>query len=185
MTQNCWAHVFVGQDSSTDVLEKIPSRFDLKGMVTVLDGQEIRSLSEFYSAIPQAVPLLTGFGCNLNALDDLFSTFGTAELAGGSHAFVWLAPERMLAHAPEDFWTMADIIVGAAKQLLIGDEFDPSFDPTDEEDWIPTRLLVAFVCRDPKVAQKIAKRIACLCQYWWKETFRSLEIDVELHEEPL
>ena len=169
-----WVHVH-GAGGDLHALETAALKISPDAQLrTVLDGSTVASLAQFYSAVERAVPLIEGFGRNLDALVDLFRTFGWGDHAGRSHTFLWYRPEVMLHAAPKDFGVVLDIIVAASKELLVGDEADPDFDPGDEDDWLATRLDVILVCDDEEAAARIAKMAARLSEDWL-ETFKSLE----------
>lgn len=144
-----------------------------------MDGRGAHDLDEFYSGVEESVPLVEGVGHNLDALLDLFRTFGWGPHAGGEHVFVWYQPEVMLRSATADFRNVVDVIVGGAKELLVGEETNPDFDPTDANDWVPTRLDIVFACEREEEAQRVAK-IAKTLSHFWEEDFHELDVCVEV-----
>jgi len=156
----------------------IQGEFPGDGLQAMLDGRNTRTIEDFYAGVGRAVPLIRGFGCNLDALVDLFRTFGWGSYAGQTHVFVWYRPEVMLECSPREFRNVLDIVVGVSKELFVGDEKNPEFDASDVDDWIPTRLNVVFVCRGEAGAGRIAK-VARRLSVSWDSSFHSLDIPVE------
>jgi len=179
MTHEPLVQVTFGGPDWSGLSERLHREFPGDGLRTVLDGRDIHSIDQFYSRIAESVPLVQGFGKNLDALLDLFRTFGWGNHAGGEHLFVWYRPEVMLRGAPDDFQKVMDIVVGGSKELLVGEEADPDFDPTDADDWLPTRLNLLFACDRPEDAERVAKIAANLSSFW-EDEFHSLDVSVEL-----
>lgn len=143
----------------------------------ILDGRGLRSTDEFYSRVEQTVPLITGFGRNLDGLVDLFRTFGMGPRAGLVHTFAWYRPEELLRHEPSTFQQIVDILVGVSKELLVGEEADPDFDPSNHLDWVSTRLNLVFACGDATSAEAVRGYAQKLGEFWADE-FTSLDVPV-------
>ncbi|WP_146660416.1 barstar family protein [Enhygromyxa salina] len=176
-----WVHVIVGDVSWEHLAGTVQHRIAPNGLVALLDGRAISSISDFYSRIETSVPLIRGFGGNLDALVDLIRTFGWADHAGKQHVLVWYRPETMLIQAPDAFRKVLDVIVGVSKELLVGEELDPTFNPDDREDWISTRLELVFVMQDKASATRLVDILSRLSSDWADE-FRTLDIPVSLEE---
>lgn len=179
MTTKPWVHVALDR---AGIESEIRRWLRPTGLFCLLDGSAIRGLDDFYVAIEQAVPLIEGFGRNLDALMDLIRTFGWGEHAGRSHCLIWRRPDVMMAASPSDFDIVSDILVGVSKGLLVGDELDPTFDPSNEEDWISTRLDLVFLPGSSDRINEIAKKVSHLSDGWADE-FRVLDVPVEVDEE--
>ena len=160
-----WIHVYVGDESFEEMKRLFVEAFSTAKRKPVLNGESIHTLDDFYEAIVAELPLIAGFGYNLDALVDLISTVGWG-YDGEPHALLWYRPEVMLRSSYEDFREVVDIIAAVSKELLIGQEADPEFDPTDEEDWIPIRLDVVFACGDSQAADQIAEMANHLSESW-------------------
>ena len=171
-----WVHVAL---DAPDVESEIRRSLRPTGLFCVLDGGPIDGLDDFYCAIEQTVPLVRGFGRNLDALHDLFRTFGCGQHAGKSHCFIWRGPARLIAASSDDFDRVADIVVGASKELLVGDELDPTFDPSDEADWIPTRLDLVFLAESTDGCEQLVSKLSRLSEDW-ADQFKSLDIRVDV-----
>lgn len=169
------AYVHVVSLARPENREAVLKEFDTTGLRCFLDGSSVRSLREFYTAVAESVPLIAGFGKNADALFDLFSSFGDYKHFGKRHLFVWYLPEQMLEGDPENFAKVADIIVAAAKELLVGDELDAEAET--EPGWMPTRLEVVFLCIDSSEAERIASMVSRLSNFWGN-TFIDLDVQV-------
>lgn len=176
-----WVHVVVGDVPWEHLARTVQHRIAPTGLVALLDGRHVSSISDFYSRIETSVPLIRGFGRNLNALVDLIRTFGWAEYAGKRHVLVWYRPETMLAEAPDAFRQVLDVIVGVSKELLVGEERDSTFNPDDSEDWVSTRLDLVFVTRDKTNVTRLVGMLSRLSDDWADE-FRTLDIPVVLED---
>ncbi len=171
-----WIHVL---PNHRDVVWEVRRCLRPNGLVGVLNGDRIRDLKSFYVEIDRAVPLISGFGRNLDALIDLIRTFGWYTYAGKRHCFIWKSPDGFMAGAPGDFATVLDILVGVSKELLVGEELNPTFDPTDVDNWIPTRLDVVICPDDEDRIREIAAMASRLSESWADE-FRSLDVPVHI-----
>lgn len=176
-----WVHLIVGDVPWEHLTGMVQHRIKPNGLVALLDGRGIASISDFYSRIETSVPLIRGFGRNLDALVDLIRTFGWAEHAGKQHVLVWYRPEIMLAEAPDAFRQVLDAIVGVSKELLVGEELDPTFNPDDREDWVSTRLELVFVTQDEANVTRLVDMLSRLTGDW-ADDFRTLDIPVALEE---
>lgn len=174
-----WVHVIVGDMSCEEAEVVVANKFPVTGISCMLNGEQVGDMRSFYSAVIDAVPLINSCGRNLNALIDLFRTFGWGHYSGRVHTFIWYHPEVMKRFAAGDFGEVLDIIIGVSKELLVGEELDPNFDPFDEDDWVSTRLQVVFVCENISEANSILKMAKQLSDDW-SEDFRSLSIPVTL-----
>lgn len=172
-----WIHVLVGVADWGSLPNSLQRRYCPTGITAVLDGRMVKSLAEFYSEVERTVPLISGFGRNLNALLDLFRTFGWGRYAGENHVFAWYQPEHMLKCADEDFREVADVLVGASKELLVGEERDANAGGSDSEEWIPTRVELVFVTNEVDFARRIACILSRLSDDWADE-FYSLDVPV-------
>ena len=172
-----WMHV-LAVDASIEAIEgRLARAYPDAVLRQSLDGTRLTSIEDFYNAVEEAVPLIKGFGHNLNALIDLFRTFGWGNHAGKAHTFLWFRPEVLLRSAPREFHQILDIITGTTKELLVGEETDPEFDPDNAEDWVPTRVDVVLACRDTEAADQIASLATRLTDDWADE-FHSLDVSV-------
>lgn len=175
---DAWVHIWSSPESLEQMEARVGRLYPHARLRTVLDGQRIATLSEFYEHIERAVPLIRGFGHNLNALIDLFRTFGWGPHAGQQHYFLWYRPDDLLNTSPEDFRGVVDAIVGVSRELVCGEEADPTFDPDSEEDWIPTRLEIILAFGESEAADSAADSAKRLSEDWQDE-FSSLEVPVE------
>ncbi|TPV93441.1 MAG: barstar family protein [Myxococcales bacterium FL481] len=173
-----WVHIWSSQEGFDETKTRVDRLCPNSKLRTALDGQDVGTLPQFYERIEQAVPLIRGLGRNLNALIDLFRTFGWGENAGGHHSFLWYHPEVLLQNSPQDFGNVLDSIVGVSKELVCGEETDPAFDPANSNDWIPTRLEIILAFRDPEAADGVAGMAKRLSDAW-KDEFSSLDILVD------
>ena len=174
-----WIHVLVNHP---DVVREVRQCLRPNGLVAVVNGDKVCDLESFYVEIERAVPLIRGLGRNLDALVDLIQTFGWCDYAGKRHCLIWRSPDGFMSRAPRDFSTVLDILVGVSKELLVGDELDPTFDPTDTNDWIPTRLDVVICPDNEGHIREIAAKASRLSESWADE-FRSLDVPVHIVSE--
>ena len=173
-----WIHVVLDRPGIEPEVRRCLSP---DGLFCVLDGRNIRGLDELYVEIERAVPLIRGFGRNLDALIDLVRTFGWGGggYAGKRHCLVWRRPDGFMVNSPDDFDVVLDILVGVSKELLVGEELDPTFDPTNGDDWIPTRLDIVVCPESRERVAEIASKASHLSDLWADE-FRTLDVPVHV-----
>lgn len=175
MTIEPWVYV---AENRPDVESGL--RFSLKptGLSCVIEAG-VSDECCFYLAIEEAVPLISGFGRNKDALIDLLRTFGWGPHAGKSHCIIWRVPHEMMQVDPAAFDEITDIMVAVSKELLTGEDLDATFDPLDERDWVSTRLDLVFLVQTRGRAIDLARKLSTLSNDWADE-FHSLDVPVDL-----
>lgn len=178
-----WIHILYDVRSLHQLEDFVGTQFPKVALKPLIDGRETTSLARFYEEVFKAAPLVNQFGANPDALIDLIRTFGWGGYAGKQHVLSWFQPEAFLTREPLAFEMVLDIIVGVSKELLVGEELDPTFDPNDERDWVSTRLDVVFACNREVDAIAISELAQNLSDTW-RDEFKSLEIPIEMMRSP-
>ncbi|HEV7651284.1 MAG TPA: barstar family protein [Actinophytocola sp.] len=82
-------------------------------MEHTIDGTQIRSKDDFYTAVAAALSFPDWFGRNLDALADCLRDLSW--LPAGEHVLVWSAPAVFRDADPEGYRAVADVLTDTIK----------------------------------------------------------------------